>query len=196
MVMADNFNFELVSPERLLVSGSVSEVVIPATEGEMTVMANHAPTMTTIKPGVVTVKAADGKKDRYVVFGGFADIIPTGCTLLAESAVHVDEFNSDDITRRIDVARTAKGRDRAAHRLATAPRDRRFPYMQALLRGDMLGVVCDAEGMFCRGQLDIQRSEDQDIGRERCDAGSLLLYENVNDAPADGGHRQHRFLQR
>ena len=105
MVMADSFNFELVSPERLLVSGSVSEVVIPATEGEMTVMANHAPTMTTIKPGIVTVKTADGKKDRYVVFGGFADIIPTGCTLLAESAVHVDEFNRDDITRRIEAAR-------------------------------------------------------------------------------------------
>lgn len=103
--MADNFNFELVSPERLLVSGSVSEVVIPATEGEMTVMANHAPTMTTIKPGIVTVKFADGKKDRYVVFGGFADIVPTGCTLLAESAVHVDEFNRDDIARRVEAAR-------------------------------------------------------------------------------------------
>ncbi|WP_411036391.1 F0F1 ATP synthase subunit epsilon [Shinella sp. BYT-45] len=104
--MADSFNFELVSPERLLVSGSVSEVVIPATEGEMTVMANHAPTMTTIKPGIVTVKFADGKKDRYVVFGGFADIIPTGCTLLAESAVHVDEFNREDIARRMEAARS------------------------------------------------------------------------------------------
>ena len=103
--MATEFNFELVSPERLLVSGSVSEVVIPASEGEMTVMANHAPTMTTIKPGVVTVKFADGKTDRYVVFGGFADILPTGCTLLAESAVHVEGFNRDDITRRIDEAR-------------------------------------------------------------------------------------------
>lgn len=109
MVMADSFNFELVSPERLLVSGNVSEVVIPATEGEMTVMANHAPTMTTIKPGIVTVKTADGKKDRYVVFGGFADIVPTGCTLLAESAVHVDDFNSEDITRRIETARKELG---------------------------------------------------------------------------------------
>ena len=105
MVMADSFNFELVSPERLLVSGSVSSVVIPATEGEMTVMANHAPTMTTIKPGIVTVKTADGKKDRYVVFGGFADIVPTGCTLLAESAVHVDDFNREDLVRRIEAAR-------------------------------------------------------------------------------------------
>jgi len=72
----------------------------------MTVMANHAPTMTTIKPGVVTVKFADGKKDRYVVFGGFADIVPTGCTLLAESAIHVDEFNREEIARRVEAART------------------------------------------------------------------------------------------
>lgn len=104
--MADSFNFELVSPERLLLSGSVREVVIPASEGEMTVMANHAPTMTTIRPGVVTVKFADGKVDRFVVFGGFADIMQTGCTLLAESAIHVDEFDRDDLARRIEAARS------------------------------------------------------------------------------------------
>ena len=103
--MAESFNFELVSPERLLVSGSVKSVVIPATEGEMTVMANHAPTMTTIKPGIVTVEFADGRKDRFVVFGGFADVVPTGCTLLAESAIHVDEFNRDAIASRIAAAR-------------------------------------------------------------------------------------------
>ena len=53
--MAEAFKFELVSPERLLVSEQVESVVIPGAEGEMTVMANHAPVMTTIKPGVVTV---------------------------------------------------------------------------------------------------------------------------------------------
>ncbi|GEC35575.1 F0F1 ATP synthase subunit epsilon [Sinorhizobium fredii USDA 205] len=103
--MADSFNFELVSPERLLLSAQVTEVVIPATEGEMTVMANHAPTMTTIKPGVVTVKTADGKSERFAVFGGFADILPTGCTLLAESAVHVDELDRTVLENRIDEAR-------------------------------------------------------------------------------------------
>ncbi|QRM53420.1 F0F1 ATP synthase subunit epsilon [Sinorhizobium sp. BG8] len=103
--MADSFNLELVSPERLLLSASVSEVVIPATEGEMTVMANHAPTMTTIKPGVITVRFADGTTDRFVIFGGFADILPTGCTVLAESAVHVDEVNREDIAKRIEIAR-------------------------------------------------------------------------------------------
>ncbi|MFP5077464.1 F0F1 ATP synthase subunit epsilon [Rhizobium sp. YIM 134829] len=102
--MAD-FNFELVSPERLLLSERATEVVIPATDGEMTVMANHAPTMTTIKPGVVTVKTASGQTQRYVVFGGFADILPSGCTLLAESAVPADEFDKTQLERRIAAAR-------------------------------------------------------------------------------------------
>ncbi|VTZ62165.1 ATP synthase epsilon chain [Sinorhizobium medicae] len=105
MVMAETFNFELVSPERLLVSETVTEVVIPATEGEMTVMANHAPTMTTVRPGVVAVKTAAGNTERYAVFGGFADILPTGCTLLAESAVHVDELDSTVLENRIEAAR-------------------------------------------------------------------------------------------
>lgn len=103
--MADSFNFELVSPERLLLSASVSEVVIPGSEGEMTVMANHAPTMTTIKPGVVTVKTTDGKSDRFVVFGGFADILPAGCTLLAEAAVPVAEFSKASLDKRLDNAK-------------------------------------------------------------------------------------------
>lgn len=101
--MAD-FKFELVSPERLLLSEMVTAVVIPASEGEMTVMANHAPTMTTIKPGVVSVRSGSGPNKDYVVFGGFADILPTGCTLLAESAVPVEELQRDELTRRIDAA--------------------------------------------------------------------------------------------
>jgi len=74
--MASTFKFELVSPERLLVSEEVQHVVIPGAEGEMTVMAAHAPVMTTIKPGVVTVRDAAGNDERYVVFGGFAHILP------------------------------------------------------------------------------------------------------------------------
>ncbi|TGP18150.1 MULTISPECIES: F0F1 ATP synthase subunit epsilon [unclassified Mesorhizobium] len=103
--MAEAFKFELVSPERLLVSEQVEFVVIPGAEGEMTVLAQHAPVMTTIKPGVVTVKTAAGKEERYVVFGGFADILPSGCTLLAESATHVNDIDRADIARRIQEAR-------------------------------------------------------------------------------------------
>lgn len=103
--MAEAFKFELVSPERLLVSEQVESVVIPGAEGEMTVMANHAPVMTTIKPGVVTVKTVAGKEERYVVFGGFADIVPAGCTLLAESATSVKDIDRAELLRRIQEAR-------------------------------------------------------------------------------------------
>ena len=103
--MAQPFKFELVSPERLLVSEQVEAVVIPGVEGEMTVMANHAPVMTIVKPGVVKVQAVGGREERYVVFGGFADILPSGCTLLAESAVPVAEIDRNDLTRRIEEAR-------------------------------------------------------------------------------------------
>ena len=123
--MAEAFQFDLVSPERLLVSQQVESVVIPGAEGEMTVMARHAPVMTTIKPGLVTVQPAGGGQERYVVFGGFADIVPSGCTLLAESAVPVREIDRDDLSRRIkdaseDVAdaRNEETRARAEEYLA------------------------------------------------------------------------------
>ena len=61
--------------------------------------------MTTIKPGVVTVKPVSGAEERYVVFGGFADILPSGCTLLAESAVAVKDIDRADLARRIQDAK-------------------------------------------------------------------------------------------
>ncbi|MEM6462735.1 MAG: F0F1 ATP synthase subunit epsilon [Pseudomonadota bacterium] len=103
--MADSFNFELVSPERLLLSEAVSEVIVPAVDGEMTVMAHHAPVMATIKPGIVEVKNTEGVSNRYVVFGGFADILPQGCTILAESAVHVDDIDREALSQRIQDTR-------------------------------------------------------------------------------------------
>ena len=103
--MAEAFKFELVSPERLLVSEEVESVMVPGTEGEMTVMAGHAPVMTAVRPGVVAVKPVDGEEERFVVFGGFADILPDQCTLLAESAVRVGDIDREDLARRIQDAR-------------------------------------------------------------------------------------------
>lgn len=100
-----SFKFDLVSPERLLVSEEVESVIIPGTEGEMTVMANHAPLMTTVKPGIVTVRTAGGQDERYVVFGGFADILPETCTLLAESATRVGDISKADIAVRVETAK-------------------------------------------------------------------------------------------
>ena len=105
--MANSFKFELVSPEELLVSTEVTSVVVPGSEGDMTVMAEHAPTMTTIRPGIVSFTGDDGKEERYVVFGGFADILPEGCTVLAEKAIHVDDMNSEIIKEQIAAAEKA-----------------------------------------------------------------------------------------
>ena len=103
--MAESFNFELVSPEQLLLSAKVTEIVLPGSEGEMTVMADHSPVMTTIRPGVVTVKQENGETQKFVVFGGFADILPESCTLLAESALAVSEFRKDALAKRVELAR-------------------------------------------------------------------------------------------
>ena len=74
--MADLLKFELVSPERLLSSGNVQQVVVPGTEGEFTVLVNHAPVLSTLKPGVVTVTDENGSEDRIFVRGGFAEVNP------------------------------------------------------------------------------------------------------------------------
>jgi F-type H+-transporting ATPase subunit epsilon len=103
--MADAFKFELVSPERLLVSEDVLEVVVPGQEGYFTVLSNHAPLMAGLQPGVVEVKNAAGADERFCVFGGFVDIMPDSCTLLAESAVNVNDINADDVAQRIQNAR-------------------------------------------------------------------------------------------
>lgn len=103
--MADAFPFELVSPERLLASGDAVAVLIPGAEGYFQVLANHSPLMSTIKPGVVEVTMADGKSSRFVIFGGFADVSPAGCTVLAESAVDAAELNKADLDKRIQDAR-------------------------------------------------------------------------------------------
>ena len=100
------YKFELVSPERLLISQEVESIVIPGAEGEMTVMANHAPVMATVKPGVVTVKPVSGAEQKFVVFGGFADILPDVCTLLAEAALPLGDVSKDELDRRIQAAKS------------------------------------------------------------------------------------------
>jgi F-type H+-transporting ATPase subunit epsilon len=87
-----NFSFELVSPERLLYSGSVTEVIVPGTEGEFGVLAGHAPFVSTLKPGVLIIKG-DGAPRKLFVSGGLAEANPNGLTVLAETAVPLSEMN-------------------------------------------------------------------------------------------------------
>ncbi len=107
--MAEAFPFELVSPEQLILSAQVAQVLIPATDGEMTVMKDHAPTMTTVRPGLVEVTRADGSQEQIFVDGGFADINANGLSLLAEVAVPVKELNSDTMDGFIKAAQSAVG---------------------------------------------------------------------------------------
>ncbi len=99
--MADAFNFELVSPERLLFSEQVTAVVVPGSDGYFTVMANHAPLMSTIRPGVVEATLASGGTKKIFVRGGFVDVAGKSFTLLAEQAMPVEDLNADAIAAQI-----------------------------------------------------------------------------------------------
>ena len=95
--MADNFKFDLVSPERLLMSEPAAQVVVPGTEGQFTVMAGHAPVMTTLRPGVLDATLGSGKRARIFVRGGFADVNAAGLTVLAEQAIPLQELQAETI---------------------------------------------------------------------------------------------------
>lgn len=86
------FHFELVSPEKLLFSGEVESVVAPGAEGEFTVLKDHAPVMTTLKSGVVTVADETGKIQK-LLRGGFADVNAAGFTILAQQATPLAELD-------------------------------------------------------------------------------------------------------
>ncbi|KFG66694.1 F0F1 ATP synthase subunit epsilon [Microvirga sp. BSC39] len=95
------FNFELVSPERVLFSGDVDAVVLPATEGDMTVLAGHAPTMTALKTGFLVITSNPGNGRRILVRGGFADINQNGLTVLAERALPAEELTQETLDHEI-----------------------------------------------------------------------------------------------
>ncbi len=82
--MADTMQFDLVSPERNLVSVPVREVRLPGAEGDLTAMPGHAPAIVNLRPGLVTVVAADGTSTEFAVTGGFAEINNDSVSLLAE----------------------------------------------------------------------------------------------------------------
>ncbi|MEQ8266938.1 MAG: F0F1 ATP synthase subunit epsilon [Parvibaculum sp.] len=92
--MAEKLNFDLVSPERLLFSGTVDMVVIPGAEGDMGIMAGHAPVMSTLRPGIINVDDAGKPQQRLFVRGGFAEVTPAGLTVLAEYTVPLAELDA------------------------------------------------------------------------------------------------------
>ena len=121
--MMATFHFELVSPEKLVFTGEVTQVDVPGETGEFGVLAGHAPYVATLKPGVLTIYE-DGGAQRIVVRGGFAEVGPTGLTVLAEQAMPVAELDAAMIAQAVkdaeeDVAdaESDTARDKARERL-------------------------------------------------------------------------------
>ena len=107
------FHFELVSPEKLLFSGEVEQVDVPGAEGDFGVLAQHAPLVTTLRPGILTVHTAGGAQ-KIVVLGGFAEVSADGLTVLADVAESVEDFDRSVIAERVNelenrVAKTEPG---------------------------------------------------------------------------------------
>ncbi|SFZ85357.1 ATP synthase F1 subcomplex epsilon subunit [Devosia enhydra] len=105
--MAEGFKIDIVSPERLVVSATAQAVTVPGSEGYLTVMAQHSPLMTTLKPGFITVTELSGTSHRFFVTGGFADVTPASLTILAEDARPAAEFDRAEIEARIAEAQAA-----------------------------------------------------------------------------------------
>ena len=99
--MADGTKLEIVSPERLVISETVRSVTVPGSEGYFTVLGEHAPLMTTLKPGFITAVDEGGSSHSFYVTGGFADVSPTGLTILADSAQDAAEFSRTEIEQLI-----------------------------------------------------------------------------------------------
>jgi len=99
--MADGTKLEIVSPERLFLSETVTSVTVPGADGYFTVLGDHAPLMTTLKPGFVTAKTDAGASHVVFVAGGFADVSPKGLTILADEARDAADFSRTEVETKI-----------------------------------------------------------------------------------------------
>lgn len=105
--MADTVEFELVSPERLLKSEPVEMVVVPGVEGDLGVLPGHSPLIATVRPGVIQIHESGSVKESIFVAGGFCEVSPERCTVLAEEAVPVSSIDKAAAEKRLEDANTA-----------------------------------------------------------------------------------------
>ncbi len=103
--MTEAVEFELVTPQKLLLSMSVDMVVLPGGEGDFGVLAGHAPMISTVRPGVVNIYQGDSISQSIFVSGGFAEVNEERCTLLAEQALDVSDIDTARAEARLDAAR-------------------------------------------------------------------------------------------
>jgi len=123
----EKVEFELVSPERLLLSQAVDMVVVPGEEGDFGVLVQHAPLISAVRPGVIAVHDGGKVTERIFVAGGFAEVTPARCTVLAEQALPVAEIDRQAAEQQLkdareDLADAKNDQERAAaaHQIAVA----------------------------------------------------------------------------
>jgi len=123
---AGKLHFDLVSPEQLLMSAEVEQVDVPGVEGDFGVLAGHAPVITTLKPGVVTVKNKGQADERIFVRGGFAEVNLDGLTILAEEAMPLAELDAAALDQEVKDAEedVADAKDDGARQKAQETLDR------------------------------------------------------------------------
>ncbi|MEQ8291083.1 MAG: F0F1 ATP synthase subunit epsilon [Roseovarius sp.] len=139
--MADTVQFDLVSPERLLASVEAREVQIPGAEGDMTALPDHAPLITTLRPGVVTVTGAEGTQS-YVVTGGFAEINPESISVLAERAIPREEVTQEHFDEMIREANTRLEKAQDAYKNEPGPVDEAAKLLADMVAmGDEIGLA-------------------------------------------------------
>lgn len=132
--MADKVAFELVSPERLVISANVDMVVVPGSEGDFGVLPGHTPLISSIRPGVVEVHDEDTEPERIFITGGVAEVTAVRCTVLAEDAVPVKELDRASLEQRLRDA----GEDLED---ATTDEERRRAQAKLALLDDMLKAL-------------------------------------------------------
>lgn len=124
--MADTVEFELVAPEELLFSEPVELVVVPGAEGDFGVLPGHSPLISTLRTGVIAVYENDVVNRRIFVSGGFTEVTPERCTVLADEAVTLESANRSDVEERVKANREAlesaadDGKENAAAALAVS----------------------------------------------------------------------------
>jgi F-type H+-transporting ATPase subunit epsilon len=105
--MADTVEFELVSPQRLLKSEPVEMVVVPGAEGDFGVLPGHSLLIATVRPGVIDIHRDGAVAEKIFVAGGFAEVSPERCTVLAEEAVPVGDIDRAEAEKRLEDAKAA-----------------------------------------------------------------------------------------
>ena len=138
--MADTMQFDLVSPERRLASLQVASVQIPGADGDLTAMKDHAPLITTLRPGVLSVQGPEGEA-KYVVTGGFAEISGEGATVLAERAVPFEDMNQEVYHDMVKSAHEAHAKARETFQNEPGPVDDAAKLLADMVAmGDHIGI--------------------------------------------------------